>query len=476
MTPRTGAALLLPYVGSAIVILIVSAAAYPARHVLGLEDIVMLYLFAIVLVAVRAHRGSAFVAAALSVAMFDFFFVPPAFTFAVKDPRHLLTFGVMFTVGLVISSLTAHLRREREMSRAREERTRMVYELGREIAAARTEREICAAAESTLGRALDASVTAELGTPEARTGTNGPSTRYPLVAAGAELGWLDVKPRDKGALDADQRRLVEDVARQVATELQRGRLAKEAERAALRARSEELRSALLSTVSHDLRTPLATITGTATMLRDDAARISEAERQELVTAICDEAEHLERLLANLLDMTKLQSGGIDLKKEWVPLEEIVGAALGRLERRLSGRNVVVHVPDETLLVEVDPVLFVQVFVNVLENATKYTPPGSPIEIGAKADADGVEITIEDRGPGLPPGAERTLFDKFVRGRHVGIAGAGLGLAITRGIVEAHGGTIVAENRPGGGATFRIDLKLSEPAPEFRPDSLDEAAP
>ena len=189
--------------------------------------------------------------------------------------------------------------------------------------------------------------------------------------------------------------------------------------------------------------------------------------------MCDEAERFARLLANLLDMTRLESGGMEVKKEWVPVEELIGAALTRLEQRLGAREVKLSIPEETLLVAIDPALFAQVLVNPIENAIKYTPLESPLELGAFGTTTGVDIVVEDRGPGLPAGREGALFEKFVRGQHVGIGGVGLGLAISRGIVAAHGGSITAANREGGGASFRIHLPGRRQAmallDEIRPD-------
>lgn len=369
------------YLAAAVAVAIVTGAATPVADVLGLEAIVMLYLLAIILVAFKLYRGPAFFAAALSVAAFDFFFVPPAYTFAVKDPRHLLTFAVMFAVGLAISSLT-------------------------------------------------------------------------------------FKVQSQGAAARE---------REVATALERARVVADVEAARLQARTEELRSALLSTVSHDLRTPLATITGAATRLRDaPEGTLTASERVPLVESICSEAERLERLLVDLLAMTRLESGGLNVRREWIPVEEVVGSALSRLESALADRPVVVRVPEDASLVAVDPVLFSQVLVNLLENAMKYTPARSPLEIRASVGAAAFDVEISDRGPGVPPGAEKRIFEKFVRGEHPGVGGVGLGLAICRGIVEAHGGTITARARDGGGATFAIhvpqDVAPKDLPPELAPVS------
>lgn len=235
--------------------------------------------------------------------------------------------------------------------------------------------------------------------------------------------------------------------------------------AEVRAKTEELRSSLLSAVSHDLRSPLGAITGAATTLRDRFTAIQPSQRVELVETICEEAERLERLVSNLLEMTRLQSGAVEVKREWVPIEELIGSALNRLEEKLVGREVRIDVPTGAPLVSVDPVLIEQVFFNLLENAARHTPSGTPLEISAGAEDDRVTVDFADRGPGLRAGEEQRVFEKFFRHAHDDVRGAGLGLAICRGIVEAHGGTITAMNRPAGGALFRISLPVTQPPPD-----------
>jgi two-component system sensor histidine kinase KdpD len=306
---------------------------------IGLADIAMLYVVAIMIAATRG-RGPAIVASSLAVAAYDFCFITPRFTFQVAEPTHLVTFGVMFGAGLAISELTARLRR-----------------------------------------------------------------------------------RDQEARDA-----------------------------ALRAHTEELRSSLLSAVSHDLRTPLAVITGAATSLRDEPT-LPEASRTDLIATIAEEAQRLERVLGNLLGMTRLETGVVPAR-EVVPVEELVGGALGRLDDLVAGRPVAVDVPPE-LEVSVDPVLFEQALVNLIENAVKHGAP--PIEIRARGAERSVELELSDHGPGLAPGTEAMVFDKFFRGPHPRAPGVGLGLAVTRGIVEAHGGTVVAGANPAGGARFVVSV-------------------
>jgi two-component system sensor histidine kinase KdpD len=256
--------------------------------------------------------------------------------------------------------------------------------------------------------------------------------------------------------------LLEAFAQQIALALERAELAEEAEQARVQMETEQLRSSLLSSVSHDLRTPLAAITGAASTLLEDEM-VDKTTQHELIQTIREEADRLNRLVRNLLDMTRVESGAIQVKKNWQPLEEVVGVALSRLEGQLAERPALVHLPPELPLVPLDEVLIEQVLVNLLENAVKYTPPGSPIDLSAWAGDQQVTVEVADRGPGLPAGDEQRVFDKFFRAQSA-TGGAGLGLTICRGIIEAHGGRIWAENRPDGGAVFRFTLPLEGQPP------------
>ncbi|MDP2273476.1 MAG: DUF4118 domain-containing protein [Archangium sp.] len=242
-------------------------------------------------------------------------------------------------------------------------------------------------------------------------------------------------------------------------------LAETARSSSLKAQTEEMRSSLLSAVSHDLRTPLAAITGAATTLKENAATLAPATRDELIDAICVEAERLERLVGNLLDMSRLQSGVLEVKREWVPLEEVIGAALGFVEGALGARPIRTRLPADLPLIPVDPVLLEQVFRNLLDNVAKYTPAGTPVELAARAVEGGVEVVVEDEGPGLAPGTEQKVFEKFFRGAHPGTQGAGLGLAICKGIIDAHGGTLRAGTSARGGARFTLTIPLVGVAPQ-----------
>jgi two-component system sensor histidine kinase KdpD len=495
------------YLWSSLLVALVTLATVLTRHHLVTPDIVMLYLLAIMIVAVSYGRGPSVAASALSVLAYDFFFVPPYLTLAVSDMRHALTFAMMFAVGLLISGLTVRVRRQERDARARERRTSVLYDLSRDLGSAVREEDValviaehaadvfqCGVAvllpEAAAGLAVRARSGKDfrLDTPEvsvarwvmehgkpAGLGTEtlpGARAMCVPVASGTEaLGVIALAFGSGDPLGADQRHFLEVFARQAAFALERVQLAEEAKKAALRARTEEMRSSLLSAVSHDLRTPLAAITGAASALKDRSAALRPQEQHELLESISEEAYRLERLVANLLDMTRLEAGAIEIRREWIPLEEIVGSSLNRLERELSGRTVQAEIPDSLPLVSADPILLEQVLVNLIENAAKHTPAGTSIDVVARASGTAIEIDVADHGPGITPGTESQIFEKFVRRAGGGVGGVGLGLAICRGIVQAHGGTIVAENRAGGGALFRVTLPIVGEAPRM-PDEVD----
>jgi two-component system, OmpR family, sensor histidine kinase KdpD len=284
-----------------------------------------------------------------------------------------------------------------------------------------------------------------------------------------QVGVLAVVPEESAHLDSpEQFHLLEIFASQTALAIERAQSADAAREALLRAETEQMRSGLLSAVSHDLRTPLAAITGAASSLRSQSQQLSEDTRHELLESIESEADRLSRLVNNLLEMTRLDSGSVQVRREWYPLEELTGAALTRLDRILEGRNVTTSLSPD-LMVSVDAVLFEQVLWNLLENASKYTPAGSPISIAAWEDNEEVAIEISDSGPGFASGEELLVWDKFYRGRAAGARGAGLGLPICRAIVTAHGGQIDAANQPEGGAVIRIRLPQPGPPPEVPVD-------
>jgi len=269
-------------------------------------------------------------------------------------------------------------------------------------------------------------------------------------------------------LSPDQSGLLEALARQIAAAVERALLERAAGEARLQAERERMRGTLLSSVSHDLRTPLSAITGAASSLLDDET-LGPASRLELLRTILDEALRLNRLVSNLLDMTRLESGSLQLRREWHSMEEIVGAALARSNDRLGPRRVLLEVPEDLPLVPVDPILIEQLLVNLLENAAKYTPPTATVRLAARAVAGAVEVVVEDDGPGLPAGQEERVFEKFYRPTPGG-EGFGLGLAICRAIVDAHGGRIEAGAAAPHGALFRFALPIVGAPPPLRAET------
>ncbi len=418
-----------------------------AQHA-SLADEAMLYSLAI-LVAAHAGRGPGLLAAGESVVAFDFVFVEPRYTLAVADTRFLFTFLVMFAVGAAIGTLTVRLRRAEAASRQRERGTAMLLAFTRDAAAASD----IAGVEAAVAKHLRAGLDLE---PHAVT----------VPATGpidVNLGRLTISP--------EQRALVEAVTRQATVAIDKLRLAAAAREAELRATTEELRNALLSAVSHDLRTPLAVITGMATTLRETAV----VAAQEGLDTIVAESARLSRILENLLTVTKVEAGAKP-KREWVPIEEIVGTALRRVDDALEGRAVDLTIEDAALA-HVDPILGELLLVNLLDNAAKHTPPGTPIALAARREGPAAILEVADRGPGIPAGSERQVFERFFRASP-GTAGVGLGLALCRGIAVAHGGTIEALPRDGGGSVFRVILPDGEPMPTFDepPAMTTEAAP
>jgi two-component system sensor histidine kinase KdpD len=493
----------LAYGLAALLVALTTVLAAGLRGVLEVPDLEVLFVLAVLVTAIRLGRGPSVLAAALSVAAYDFFFVPPFFTFAVADTRYVLTFAMMFGVGLVVSELTQRIRRQERGAVQREKRTAALYALSRDLGAATDRASSSAAIVRHAGELFDARAflfvpdadgvlglvaahpseatldAKELGvvrwayehTRTAGLGTDtlpgSKSVCTPLEVGGAMAGVLALEPRSAAPLGQEPREWLDAFTRQAALALERLRLSEQARASALRAKAEEMRSALLSAVSHDLRTPLAAITGAATTIRDDAS-LPEPTRVELVASICGEAERLERLVSNLLDMTRLESGSVTVDRQWVPLEELAIAAISRLEPRLGEREVRLDFPAELPLISVDPVLVEQLLVNLLENALKYAPESKVIDVGAQSTAGSVTLTVSDRGPGIEPGSEERIFEKFVRGRHADVRGTGLGLPICRAICEAHGGSIRATAREGGGATFTITLPRTGTPPSIPP--------
>ena len=508
------------YVGSVAVVAACTLLAWLMRPFFAEANLVMVYLLGVVFVAARLGRGPAFTASFLSVAAYDFCFVPPFFTFAVSDVQYLVTFAVMLMVGFVISTLTVRLKSQAQHARDRERRTAALYALSHDLARMRGTSDLLQAAVEHIstvfetrvalllpalerdGASHDGQLVVQAVAPKALsldssehgvakwsydhgeaagfgTGTlpGAEALHLPLRGSHSTVGVLSVWPLSPQTLwEPEQLHLLEAFANQTAVAIERALLAAEAEHGRVQIETERLRNTLLSTVSHDLRTPLASITGAASSLLEDGDAITPTTQHELLETIVEEGERLNRLVANLLEMTRLESGSIELNKEWQPLEEVIGAALARLDRQLAGHTVTTHLPAELQLVPLDGVLIEQVLVNLLENAVKYTPRGSTIDIQATVNAQAATISVMDEGPGLPPGDEQRVFDKFYRGEgRRKTHGVGLGLSICRAIVEAHGGRIWAEPRSPKGTSFVFTLPIEGNPPAMVQEFSDGRA-
>ena len=485
----------------------VIGATAPLLHVLEPSNIVMLLLLAVVFSALRYGRGPAVLAAFVSVAAFDFFDIAPRFTFAVSDAQYLVTFVVMLIVALVIGQLTAGLTYQARVATLREDRVRALYELSRDLAAALMPEQIVEIGTRVLqaefearavfllldgddrlvvpaGTDVEASVAHwTLAHAEAAgqgTGTLSASAMLyvPLKAPMRVRGVVALALRNPARLNVpEQRRLLDTFASLLAIALERIHYVDVAQRTTVQMESERLRSALLGAISHDLRTPLAALAGMADSLQLTAPPLAPAH-VEIAQALREAALRMNALVNNLLDMARLESGRIALNLQWQPLEEVVGSALRSLGGLFAGRHPIqVALPADLPLLQFDAVLVERVLANLLENAAKYTPPGSAISVGAAATRDSVEVWVADEGPGLPPGREERIFEKFERGRKESATpGVGLGLAICRAIVAAHGGAIRGETRPTGGARFVFTLPRGEPPRiEDAADDADNAA-
>jgi two-component system sensor histidine kinase KdpD len=472
-----------------------------------LANIVMTYLLGVVVIASRAPLGPAILASVLSVAAFDFFFVPPYYSFAVSDTEYLVTFAVMLVVAVVISNLTGRMRAQAAAARLRERRTAALYAMSRELASIRVSVEVLRAAVRHIAEVFRSPTVIvlpdERGDPMRQIGQTedflqnttdlgacqwvlqhgqiaGPGTGtlpgatalfLPLTASRGTVGVLGIRPVDPEALQApEQLHLLEAFANQAAVAYERAQLAVEAQQSQLRVESERLRNSLLSSVSHDLRTPLTSMMGTVSGLLEEKEELDPATRRDLLQSVYEEMERLTRLVNNLLEMMRLESGAVSLKKEWHPLEEVIGSTLTRMEQRLTHHPVRVDLPPDLPLVLLDGVLIEQVLVNLLDNAVKYTPAGTPIEIYAAQGDGAVQVEVADQGPGFAAGDEERVFEKFYRGRPESTTrGVGLGLAICRAVIEAHGGRIWAATRPGGGAVVRFTVPTKEQPPEVPHD-------
>ena len=469
----------------------VALLAMPLRAWFDLANIVMLFLLAVVLVATRFGRGPALTSALLNVLAFDFFFVSPRFSFAVSDAQYLLTFAVMTAVGLIVGQLTASLRYQARVAGDREDRSRRLYEIARELGKALTAEQVAAIGDRAVEAAFDAKasvllldahdrltlasegvghtptlnlVLAQWAFDHASAAGAGTDTLpasaqlyVPLVAPMRTRGVLAIEPATtRQMLIPEQRQLLDTYATLIAMAVERVHFVSVAQETLVAMESESLRNSLLAALSHDLRTPLTALAGTAETLAQSLARDGSALATD-AHLITEQAQRTTQLVNNLLDMARLQAGHVTLRLDWQSLEELAGSALRSVAPALEQHPVRIALPDDLPLLHADGVLIERVLANLFENAAKYTPPGTPITLSAHVDGTWFVVEVSDTGPGLPGDAD-ALFAKFKRGdKESSTPGVGLGLAICRAIVQAHGGTISAHAASPHGAVLRWTL-------------------
>ena len=477
----------------------VAAIMYPY---FALTNLVMVYLLGATVAALRLGRGPAIFSAIANVAALDFCFVPPRFTFAVSNLEYLLTFAVMLAMALIIATLVANVRAQTRVAGARERRTSLLYAMSRELAATRSFANLARVAvkhvaETFASRATvllpdasghlhemqDMALAGWLGGADlsvaqwvfdhgrpAGLGTDtlpAAIAQYlPLKGTQKTLGVLAVLPTQRRRLLLpEQRQLLETFAGQIALAIERAERAEEAESARVAVETESLRNTLLASISHDLRAPLASIIEASRALSDPLERPNAEEYARLARSIDAKAREMSELISNVIDLMSFEVGKVHLRHDWQTLDDLIGGALARLEGQFGGRSVDVVLPPTLPPVPVDAPLITRVLVNLLENAIKHTPPETRITVSAELEGEAVRVTVDDSGAGLPPGHPERLFAKFQRGRdEYNLGGAGLGLAICRAIVNAHGGHISAMPRPGGGARFTFTLPTAAPSP------------
>ncbi len=480
------------------IVLLATGVGFVVYHYLGVADVIMLYMLCITVAATQFGRWTTFIASVAAILTLDFCFIEPRYTFVVTDFQHIGTFGLMFGVGWVILGLAERIRSQTTLAQERERHSRALFRLGQVLAEGGSPEAIQHRVEEYLRRELEVPLAVllctpkgdladgngpdapftqpdlalarqalKLGAPVGQGTETSPQSRWfmlPLAGLERTVGVLAVQPRPEAvSLPPDRMSLLVPLASQVSLALERASLAEERTQARIRAEHAQLRATLLSSLSHDLKTPLGSITGAITTLLDPGPNTAPGDQKVLLNAIHHESRRLLRMVNNLLDITKLESGQVQVKKDWVAVEEIVEAAISHMEEQMGSRPLSVDLPEQW--VHVDPVLLDQALVNLLDNALKFSPPGSAIRIHGAVQDGAFRLQVEDEGPGIPPGEEELIFEKLYRGTGGALApGAGLGLAICRAIAEAHGGTVTAGNQPGGGARLTISLPLENGDP------------
>ncbi len=458
-----------------------------------LTDLIMIHLLGVVLIATRFGMAVSISTAVISILCFDFLFIPPPFVFNFPDLKSIVTFIVMIAIAGVIAKLNERLRREQAAARRSEQTTLALYRLAQDLGSAVRIDQLVAAAVRHIQRALPVEVHVLLGdaegslaltdadvlsAPDFRSAQSAWSSCEVVVDGGGErmrlfqpllglhrpVGVLTLVFAPDRAVDEDERRLVVAFAAQLAAAIERISLGSAVQHAQVQIETERTRNVLLSTVSHDLKTPLSAIIAAGTTLSNEQSQLDGATRAQLTTTIVEAAERLDGLVTNLLSATRLESGTIVLSKSVEALDELIGAVMSRFAERLGSRVVKLDVPGHLPLLSVDPKLIELVLINLVENALRYTPEETPLYLSASTRGEEVVVSVADEGEGIAEAEREKVFEKFFRGSlaRSNDGGAGLGLMICRAAIRAHGGRIVAKARPGGrGACIEFTLPVAE---------------
>jgi len=462
----------LGFVWGALTNLITTGIAFAVAPYAHLAHLMIIYLLGAVLISTRYGMVVSTFTAITGCLAFDYFCFPPIFAFALPDPQSVINFIGMMLVALLVCYLNQGLRQQRAAARESEARTQQLCELSLDLSRVPDETELVRRAQRHLSTLFGAEATLLLGErPDRIPG----ALLQPVAHREQVFGHIRIQQLRRHG--SEQRLLLAASAERIADALKLLALGDAARHAQVEAELERDRNALLSSVSHDMKTPLASImtAGSSLLGAEQLGRTSSA--REMLETIVQEAERLNGLITNLLSVTRLESGRTALSKHLEALDDLAYAALSRLSARLSRRSVLVDIPADLPMVSVDPALFDQLLTNLLENALRYTPDGSPIELRASALGEVIALELNDRGPGIPPNEREKVFEKFYRGRAAkqNDGGTGLGLTICRAVARAHGGEIQIGARTGGGTTVRV-LLPSAPAFSMMIDSLADRRP
>jgi two-component system sensor histidine kinase KdpD len=494
------------YLIASAIVLLVASLCFPLAQYIGYRTISFIILLTVSLLPLRMGPGPVLMAAALGALVWDFFFIPPLFTFSVGHIEDMLMLGMYIIVAIVTGVLSARVRARERAVRQREEKTSALYALTKDLASTHSQDEVIEAAVTNIKKYFNANVVIYLGEPDGDihttphpAGTIQPDSKefsvaawvywnekkagkytetlpfaqvtyYPISGPRYPLGVVGVQPLHDQKFTIDQETLLQNFIAQISSAIERELLNEFTKKSIVIAESERLYQTLFNSISHELRTPIAAIMGASENLLDKFVADESKAALEYTKEIHIAAERLNRLVENLLDMTRLESGRIQPKLDWCDIRDLINVTVKGLEQELTDHPVTVNIPDTMPLMKADFGLLEQALTNLIHNASQHTPAGTLLFIDAWIENYECVITVSDNGPGLPEEDLEKVFEKFYRVRGARTGGTGLGLTITKGFIEAHRGTITVKNRPQGGAEFTIRIPLNTGETQKRNDN------